>query len=89
MPTIEWLATAVIQDVVAIQGVVATRAANPNVVSRNAILAVVFVILVVVKVAAPMVRVRMVVAGLARVAAMAAVKTASAVPVAIPIAADA
>ncbi len=53
MPTIKWLATA------AIQGVVATLAvnpsvvsANPNVVSRNAIRAAVFVILAVAMVAA-------------------------------------
>ena len=47
------------QTVVAILRVVATRAANPNVVSRNAIRVAAFVILVVVMVAAAMVRVRM------------------------------
>ena len=93
----EWLVAAVTQTVVAIQGVVATRAANPNVESRNAIRAVVFVILVVVMVAAATVRVRMapvLMAAADSVREM--VKTATAggmarfaVPVAIPIVPDA
>ncbi len=101
MPTINWLATAVIRDVVAIQRVAVMSAANPNVVSRNVIRVAAFVILVAAMLAAPtvlvrMVRVLMVVAGSVREMALETATVVggtgtakSAVPVAIPIARDA
>ena len=90
----EWLVAAVTQTVVAILRVVATRAANP---SADAIRVAAFVILVVVMVAAAMVRVRMapvLMAAADSVREMVKTATAAgmarfAVPVAIPIVSDA